>query len=48
MRVIMVGGTTMIPFVRQKVSEYFNGKIPLDYKTNPQEIVALGAGYLSF
>ena len=47
-RIIMVGGTTFIPFVRQKISEYFNNRIRLDCNTNPQEIVALGAAYLAF
>ena len=39
----------MIPSVRQKVAEYFEYKFDLSKCSyNPQEIVALGAGYLAF
>ena len=40
--VVMVGGSTRTPLVKQKVSEFF-GKTPQD-NINPDEVVALGAG----
>ena len=40
-RVIMVGGSTRMPLVVQKVGEFFN-KAP-DVRVNPDEVVALGA-----
>ena len=39
--VIMVGGSTRSPFVKQKVSEFFNQ--PVNDFLNPDEVVALGA-----
>jgi len=40
--IIMVGGSTRIPLVQKKVSEYFNGK-ELNKSVNPDEVVALGS-----
>lgn len=40
--VVMVGGTSRIPKVRQMVSDYFNGK-KLNDSVNPDEAVAYGA-----
>lgn len=40
--VVMVGGTSRIPKVRQLVSDYFNGK-KLNDSVNPDEAVAYGA-----
>jgi heat shock protein 1/8 len=40
--IVMVGGSTRIPRVRQLVSEYFNGK-KLNDSVNPDEAVAYGA-----
>jgi molecular chaperone DnaK len=40
--VIMVGGSTRVPMVQQKVSDYFGGK-ELNKSVNPDEVVALGA-----
>lgn len=40
--VVMVGGTSRIPKVRQLVSEFFNGK-KLNDSVNPDEAVAYGA-----
>lgn len=40
--VVLVGGSTRTPLVKQKVSEFF-GKTPQD-NINPDEVVALGAG----
>ena len=39
--VVMVGGSTRTPFVKQRVSEFF-GK-PINDNVNPDEVVALGA-----
>ena len=39
--VVMVGGSTRVPFVKQKVSDFF-GK-PVHDEVNPDEVVALGA-----
>ena len=39
--VILVGGSTRIPLIRERLHQFF-GKIPYD-KLNPDEVVALGA-----
>ena len=38
----------MIPIVRKKITLFFDADILMDIRTNPQEIVALGAAYLAF
>jgi len=40
--VIMVGGSTRIPLIQKKVSDYFGGK-KLNKSVNPDEVVANGA-----
>lgn len=40
--VVMVGGSTRIPLIKQKISEYFDGKT-LNNSVNPDEVVAGGA-----
>lgn len=40
--VVMVGGSTRIPLVKTKVSEFFDGKT-LNNSVNPDEVVAAGA-----
>jgi len=40
--IIMVGGSTRIPLVKNKVSEFFNGTT-LNNSVNPDEVVAAGA-----
>ncbi|HIP13864.1 MAG TPA: molecular chaperone DnaK [Sulfurimonas autotrophica] len=40
--IIMVGGSTRVPLVQQRVSGYFDGK-ELNKSVNPDEVVALGA-----
>jgi len=40
--IVLVGGSTRTPFVKQFVSELFGGKKPHD-ELNPDEVVALGA-----
>ena len=40
--IIMVGGSTRVPLVQQRVSDYFGGK-ELNKSVNPDEVVALGA-----
>lgn len=40
--IVMVGGSTRIPRIRQLVSDYFNGK-KLNDSVNPDEAVAFGA-----
>ncbi|MFN3345670.1 MAG: molecular chaperone DnaK [Chloroherpetonaceae bacterium] len=40
--IVLVGGSTRIPFVKRFVSELFGGKKPHD-ELNPDEVVALGA-----
>jgi molecular chaperone DnaK len=44
-RVVLVGGSTRIPFVRRLVEEFFQ-KAPLD-RVNPDEVVAVGAAVLA-
>ena len=39
--VVMVGGSTRVPFVKQTVAEYFGKAV--DDSVNPDEVVALGA-----
>ncbi|PJE47287.1 MAG: heat-shock protein Hsp70 [Sediminibacterium sp.] len=39
--VIMVGGSTRVPLVKEKVSAYFNS--PVNDSVNPDEVVAIGA-----
>jgi L1 cell adhesion molecule like protein len=40
--IIMVGGSTRVPKIRQLVSDYFGGK-KLNDSVNPDEAVAFGA-----
>jgi molecular chaperone DnaK len=40
-QVVLVGGSTRLPVVRRRVTEYF-GRAPLD-RINPDEVVAIGA-----
>jgi len=40
--IVMVGGSTRIPLVQEKVTSYFNGK-QLNKSVNPDEVVAAGA-----
>jgi len=40
--VVMVGGSTRIPFVLEQVSQYFEGSL-INNGLNPDEVVALGA-----
>ena len=40
--IVLVGGSTRIPKIRQLVKEYFNGKEP-NTGINPDEAVAFGA-----
>ena len=40
--IIMVGGSTRVPLVQTKVSDYFDGK-DLNKSVNPDEVVAAGA-----
>ncbi len=40
--IIMVGGSTRVPLVQKKVSDYFDGK-DLNKSVNPDEVVAAGA-----
>jgi molecular chaperone DnaK len=44
--VLMIGGSTRVPLVREFVSNYFGGKV-LRTEVNPDEAVALGAAVLS-
>lgn len=41
-RIILVGGSTRIPAIQEKIKEFFSTK-PLDRSINPDEAVALGA-----
>ncbi|MCP4196173.1 MAG: Hsp70 family protein [Proteobacteria bacterium] len=43
---VLVGGTTRIPYIRQRVSEYFNLKPRAEI--NPDEVVAIGASIQAF
>jgi molecular chaperone DnaK len=40
--IILVGGSTRIPIIQEKLKEYFNGKEP-SKGVNPDEVVSLGA-----
>ena len=40
--VLLVGGSTRIPYVQKMVSDYFDGKV-LNKSINPEEAVAFGA-----
>ena len=40
--IVMVGGSTRIPYVREEVSSFFNKKVLTDI--NPDNVVAIGAG----
>ena len=40
--ILLVGGTTRIPMVRQVVQEFFNGK-EMNKMLNPDECVCIGA-----
>lgn len=45
--VVLVGGSTRIPYIQDKLSEYFGGK-KLDKSINPDEAVAHGAAVQAF
>ncbi|XP_022679604.1 luminal-binding protein 4 [Setaria italica] len=45
--VILIGGSTMIPKVRELIKDYFEGKKELNTKLKPDEAVAFGATLLS-
>ena len=48
-KVLMVGGTTRIPIVKQKVCEYFGGNESImDAPLFPEQSVAEGAAWLAF
>jgi molecular chaperone DnaK (HSP70) len=42
--IILVGGSTRIPFVQELIKNFFNGK-ELNKRINPDEAVALGAAF---
>ncbi|PHV63026.1 molecular chaperone DnaK [Cyanobacterium aponinum] len=42
-RIVLVGGSTRIPAISNKIEEYFGKQIPIDRSVNPDEAVALGA-----
>ncbi|CAF3851274.1 unnamed protein product, partial [Adineta steineri] len=44
-KIILVGGSTRIPAIRQIIKEYFNGTEP-SHNINPDEVVASGAAIL--
>ena len=41
--VVMVGGTTKTPIVKQKISEFFGGDVNINDSVNPDTVVAYGA-----
>ena len=41
--IILVGGTTRIPKIRELISDYFNNKKKLHFDINPDEAIATGA-----
>ena len=43
---VLVGGTTRVPYIRRRVSEYFNLKPRAEI--NPDEVVAIGAAIQAF
>jgi heat shock protein 5 len=45
--VILIGGSTMIPKVKELVRDYFDGKKELTTELKPDEVVAFGAALLS-
>lgn len=44
--IVLVGGSTRIPKIKQMLSEYFNGK-KLNESVNPDEVVAAGASVMA-
>ena len=42
--VVLVGGSTRIPFVRQRIKEFFDGRLEPYLKVPPEQAVAIGAG----
>ena len=40
--VLLIGGSTRIPYIQKMVSDYFDGKV-LNKSVNPDEAVAYGA-----
>ncbi|CAN1837699.1 Luminal-binding protein 4 [Linum perenne] len=45
--IVMVGGSSRIPKVRQLLEDYFKGKKPSDHGVHPDETVAFGASILA-
>jgi L1 cell adhesion molecule like protein len=41
--IVLVGGSSRIPKIQQKIKEFFNNKKELSKKINPDEAVAIGA-----
>lgn len=44
--IVMVGGSSRMPKLKEILTEYFGDEISINDKKNPDEIVALGATYL--
>lgn len=42
--IILVGGMTKMPLIRESINNYFNKNVIINSSINPDEIVAIGAG----
>ena len=47
-KVLILGGSSKLANVRDKVEEYFDYKVKILYNDKPDEAVARGAAYLAF
>ena len=44
--IIMIGGSSYIPFVQTTVRDFFDGRIPINFPVQPDEAIAIGAAII--
>ena len=47
-RVILVGGSSRIPYIQELLKNYFGGHEKIKFNNNPDEVVAHGAAWRAY